>query len=88
MRYKFLNADGKFLACNEVNCEKITVIHDSLTDLDWEVKSSEPSDEKFFKRLMTWAEFKSYVDYLNKISYGGFSDWRVPSKHELRSLIN
>lgn len=37
---------------------------------------------------MTWKEFKSYVDYLNKISYGGFSDWRVPSKHELRSLIN
>ena len=58
MRYKFLNADGKFLACNEVNCEKITVIRDTQTDLDWEVKSSEPNDEKFFKRLMTWAEFK------------------------------
>lgn len=67
---------------------RITVIRDTQTDLDWEVKSSEPNDEKFFKRLMTWAEFKSYVDYLNKISYGGFSDWRVPSKHELRSLIN
>ena len=52
------------------------------------VKSTEPTDERFFKRLMTWNEFKGYVDYLNEISYGGFNDWRVPSKHELRSLIN
>lgn len=37
---------------------------------------------------MTWNEFKGYVDYLNEISYGGFNDWRVPSKHELCSLIN
>lgn len=47
MRYKFLNSDGKFLACNEVNCEKITVIRDTQTDLDLEVKSSEPNDENF-----------------------------------------
>lgn len=88
MRYKFLNTDGKFIGCNEIKPERITVIRDTQTELDWEVKSSEPGDERFFKRLMTWNEFKSYVDYLNKISYGGFSDWRVPSKHELRSLIN
>lgn len=88
MRYKFLNTDGKFTGCNEIKPEVITVIRDTQTDLDWEVKSFEPSDERFFKRLMTWAEFKEYVNYLNEISYGGFNDWRVPSKHELRSLIN
>ena len=88
MRYKFLNTDDKFLGCNESKLEGIIVIRDTQTDLDWEVKSTEPNGKRFFKRLMTWSEFKSYVDYLNEISYGGFSDWRVPSKHELRSLIS
>ena len=88
MSYKFLNADGKFLNFNECKPEEITVICDTQTDLDWEVKSTEPNDKRFFQRLMTWNEFKDYVNYLNEISYGGFSDWRVPSKHELRSLIN
>lgn len=81
MRYKFLKTDGK-------KCKEIVIIRDTQSNLDWEVKSSEPNDKRFFKRLMTWNEFKSYVDYLNEISYGGFNDWRVPSKHELRSLIN
>lgn len=88
MRYKFLSTDGKFLGLSDYKQEEITVIRDTQTDLDWEVKSVEPNDKRFFKKLMTWNEFKSYVDYLNEISYGGFSDWRVPSKHELRSLIN
>lgn len=87
MRYKFLNTDGKFIGFSDYKPEEITVIRDTQTDLDWEVKSFESNDNRFFKKLMTWAEFKEYVDYLNEISYGGFSDWRVPSKHELRSLI-
>lgn len=88
MRYKFLNTTGKFLGFGDYKPEEITVIRDTQTDLDWEVKSVEPKDKRFFKRLMTWSEFKNYVNYLNEISYGGFNDWRVPSKHELRSLIN
>ena len=88
MRYKFLNADGKFLNLSESKPEEIVIVRDSQTELDWEVKSFDSSDERFFKRLMTWEEFKNYVGYLNEISYGGFNDWRVPSKHELRSLVN
>ena len=74
MRYKFLNAENKFLNFSECKPEEITVIHDAQTELDWKVKSAEPSDERFFKRLMTWNEFKDYVNYLNEISYGGFND--------------
>ena len=84
MRYKFLNADNKLFNFSECKPEEIVIIHDIQTELDWEVKSSDPTDERFFKRLMTWNEFKGYVNYLNEISCGSFKDWRVPSKHELR----
>ena len=39
-------------------------------------------------RLMTRDEFDEYVANLNAKKFGGFNDWRVPSKFELRSIVN
>ena len=39
-------------------------------------------------QLMTRDEFDEYVANLNAKKFGGFNDWRVPSKFELRSIVN
>lgn len=57
------------------------VIHDLQTNLYWEVNSS--------LELMTWQEFsEEHINKLNERKFGGYEDWRVPSKDELRSLVN
>ncbi len=65
------------------------IVHDNRTGLDWEVKSCDSSSDRFFQKQWTWEEFnKQYIDMLNEEKFAGFTDWRVPSKDELRSLID
>ena len=64
-------------------------IFDAKNNLFWEVKSLDENDSRFFKRKMTWDEFNGeYIKTLNEKNYGGFSDWRSPSRAEMRTLIN
>lgn len=64
-------------------------IFDAKNNLYWEVKSFDANDARFFKRKMTWDEFNGeYIKALNEKNYGGFNDWRAPSKAEIRTLIN
>ena len=64
-------------------------IFDAKNNLYWEVKNFDKNDARFFKREMTWEEFNGeYIQALNEKNYGGFSDWRAPSKAEMRTLIN
>ena len=64
-------------------------IFDAKTNLYWEVKSFDANDARYFKKKMTWDEFNGeYIKTLNEKNYGGFNDWRVPSKIEMRSLVN
>jgi len=69
-----VNADGK-------------TVTDNVTGLVWQrspnmtVTTPVPSDK------MTWEEAQAYPDELNAQSYGGYSDWRLPTIKELYSLI-
>ena len=64
-------------------------IFDAKNNLYWEVKSLDAADARFFKRKMTWDEFNGeYIKSLNEKNYGGFNDWRSPSRAEMRTLIN
>ena len=57
--------------------------------MDWEVKSFDEEDFRYCNRPLNWFAFvENYISQLNDMAYGGFSDWRVPSKAELRSLID
>jgi len=57
------------------NGEKI--VKDPATDLIWQ-KSSAPS-------LLDWADALAYCENLE---YAGYSDWRLPNRNELFSLVN
>lgn len=60
---------------SENNGEKI--VKDPATDLIWQ-KSNSPS-------LLDWADALAYCENLE---YAGFTDWRLPNRNELFSLVN
>lgn len=73
-----------------------SVVTDALTGLQWTMNASllattyltwdpdaTPGDGK-----VNWQNALAFVAYLNSISYGGYTDWRLPNRDEQRSLIN
>ncbi|NLI81662.1 MAG: DUF1566 domain-containing protein [Deltaproteobacteria bacterium] len=55
------------------------VVLDRQTGLVWQRGAS--------RDRMVWKDGFAYVDEMNRIRYGGYNDWRYPSKDELCSLI-
>ncbi len=89
MKYTLFDENGQELSPLKCQLSEIAVILDTQTELYWEAKSFDTKSDRFFERQMTWDEFSNdYISYLNEISYDGYNDWRVPTKHELRSLIS
>ncbi len=84
-----LREDGDILN-PDVNWETgLRMIRDNNTGLIWEVKSPIKGDINFIRDKFTWYELKdNYIDVLNKHNYGGFNDWRIPNKEELRSIVD
>ncbi len=58
------------------------VAEDRLTGLFW------PLDASIFDFPMSWSEALYTVAILNHEGFGGFYDWRLPNRRELRSLIH
>lgn len=54
-------------------------VTDRVTGLMWQKEGSSEG--------MTWADAKEYVNKLNSVQFGGYSDWRLPTIEELASLI-
>ncbi|MBQ4437603.1 DUF1566 domain-containing protein [bacterium] len=55
------------------------VVTDSRTGLMWQTE---------YETNKTWKEALAYCQTLNSNSYGGYSDWRLPNKNELASLLD
>ena len=55
------------------------VWQDPDTKLMWQV---EIEDERY-----SWKEAFKYAEKLNSENYGGYSDWRVPNREELMSIL-
>ena len=65
------------------------MIFDKNTGLFWEIKSACENDVNYCGDKYTFEEAKTiYTSRLNSEKYGGFSDWRIPNKDELRSIID
>jgi hypothetical protein len=58
------------------------VVRDALTDLDWTVKAN------FTESPVDWPDGLDMVSQMNRESYAGHRDWRLPNRRELRSLIS
>ena len=74
---KNINPNGSFN--NLFVAQSAEVVLDKRTGLMWQRDGS--ADELSFYRA------KKYVQELNEKSFGGFSDWRLPTIEELASLI-
>ncbi len=57
------------------------LVRDLLTGLSW------PRNASLFEFPMSWEEALSAVKKLNREGFLGFSDWRLPNRRELRSLV-
>ncbi|GBE49066.1 hypothetical protein BMS3Bbin12_02259 [bacterium BMS3Bbin12] len=57
-------------------------VHDRLTGLDWTLDANPAAFP------MTWGEALAYIVELNDRGALGFTDWRLPNRRELRSLVS
>jgi len=61
---------------------------DNLTGLVWARDVDTPAVGSCAGGIKTWQEALDYIACLNSSSYAGSSDWRLPNRKELMSLID
>ena len=59
-------------------------IYDSQTSLTWMANDSRIN----LKKDVSWDEIATYAEDMNGKSFGGHSDWRIPSGQEALSLFD
>ncbi len=78
----FFGQDGNFKTIPrryaKKNINNDSVLIDHITGLSWQTSTND-SDKKSWDQAM---------DYAEELTMGGFSDWRLPSRMELQSLVN
>ena len=84
-----------FLLCSAILCAeaaeektKTRFQFSDLTVLDKETGLMWTRDANIRGKGMTRADAFKFVEQLNKKKYAGFSDWRLPQKEELETLVN
>lgn len=65
----------------------VGTVEDTRTGLTWE-KQSWDSSVHDHGLVYTWSDALSKIAALNAAEFAGFSDWRLPNRAELDSLVN
>lgn len=73
--------DGLLLPSKRFDLQE-EVARDLLTGLTWTVNAN------IAEYPLTWQEAFDFVSKMNSEKFFGFNDWRLPNRHELRSLMS
>jgi len=81
--YTKLGSDGRELA---IDAGQWAMVRDNATGLVWEVKTTDGSVHDK-DNVYDWdGAHDLFIAELNNTKFGGFSDWRLPTTDELRTL--
>ncbi len=69
-----------------VDAPRWAMVRDNRTGLIWEVKTRDGSIHDMGNTYDWTGAHEAFIDELNKTQFGGFSDWRLPTTDELRSI--
>ncbi|MFH2142193.1 MAG: DUF1566 domain-containing protein [Bacteroidota bacterium] len=88
MKFEKLGYNAGILNSDTTSQESWLMVRDKNTGLVWELKSFEKNSLNPYDRKHTYKEAINHIQNLNRHQYGGFSDWRMPNREELRSIVN
>lgn len=78
-----LDSQGQELSAD---AEQWSMVRDKATGLIWEVKTTDGSIHDR-DRTFNWEDAQeTFLAELNAAGFGGFSDWRLPTTDELRTI--
>ena len=82
-KYTKLDEKGQELP---MTAEKWAMVRDNSTGLTWEVKTTDGSIHDK-ENVYDWdGAHNTFINGLNAMQFGGFSDWRLPTTDELRTI--
>lgn len=81
--YSKIGAEGQELS---LAAEQWAMVRDNATGLIWEVKTTDGSIHDKDKVFDWNGAQEVFIAELNRMKFGGFADWRLPTTDELRAL--
>ncbi len=63
------------------------IVTDTKNKLMWAVNANQKDNFPNPNKSISWYEIKSWITSVNEKGYGGFKDWRLPTKDELSTLL-
>lgn len=70
------------------SADEWAMVRDNERGLIWEIKNRDRDSAHFYAQRFAWEDLQEgFIDPLNEGTFGGFSDWRLPTAEELSTLM-
>jgi hypothetical protein len=83
-RWQKIGQHGELLA---IDVPQWSAVIDKKTQLMWAINTSKTANFPNPKNEITWDDAQVWVAQVNKSSWCGFTDWRLPTIDELKTLL-